>query len=82
LFRFAKTLSITGFPDGFLFFKIYLMQDRGINLSTEQAIWGMMVGGNLMRLFFWSIVGGLVGTGLMDIVGIFATEKLKIRWGG
>ncbi len=42
----------------------------------------MMVGGNLMRLFFWSIVGGLVGTGLMDIVGIFATEKLKIRWGG
>ena len=42
----------------------------------------MMVGGNLMRLFFWSIVGGLVGTGLMDIVGKFATEKLKIRWGG
>ena len=40
------------------------------------------LGGNLMRLFFWSIVGGLVGTGLMDIVGKFATEKLKIRWGG
>ncbi len=28
-----------------------------------------------MRLFFWSIVGGLVGTGLMDIVGTFATDK-------
>jgi len=35
-----------------------------------------------MRLFFWSIVGGLVGTGLMDIVGTIATDKLKIRWGG
>ena len=42
----------------------------------------MMVGENLMRLFFWSIVGGLVGTGLMDIVGIFATGELKNRWGG
>jgi hypothetical protein len=35
-----------------------------------------------MRLFFLSIVGGLVGTGLMDIVGTYATKKLKIRWGG
>ena len=35
-----------------------------------------------MRLFFWSIVGGLIGTGLMDIVAKFANEKLKIRWGG
>jgi hypothetical protein len=34
-----------------------------------------------MSLFFWSIVGGLIGTGLMDIVGTFATDKLKIRWG-
>ena len=38
--------------------------------------------GDLMGLLFWSIVGGLVGTGLMDIVGTFATAKLKIRWGG
>ena len=35
-----------------------------------------------MELFFWSVVGGLVGTGLMDIVGNLATAKLKIRWGG
>jgi hypothetical protein len=35
-----------------------------------------------MELFFWSVVGGLVGTGLMDIVESFATAKLKIRWGG
>ena len=35
-----------------------------------------------MELLFWSIVGGLVGTGLMDIVDTLATAKLKIRWGG
>ncbi len=35
-----------------------------------------------MWLFFWSIVGGLVGTVLMDISGILASDKLKIRWGG
>jgi hypothetical protein len=35
-----------------------------------------------MELFFWSAVGGLVGTGLMDIAGSFARAKLKIRWGG
>ena len=40
------------------------------------------LGGDPMRLFFWSIVGGLVGTSLMDIVGTYATKKLKIRWGG
>ena len=34
-----------------------------------------------MELLFWSIVGGLVGTGLMDIVDTLATAKLKIRWG-
>ena len=34
-----------------------------------------------MELLFWAIVGGLVGTGLMDIVGTLATAKLKIRWG-
>ncbi len=30
-----------------------------------------------MELLFWSIVDGLVGTGLMDITGSFA-ERLKI----
>jgi hypothetical protein len=35
-----------------------------------------------MELFFWSVVGGLVGTVLMDIVDTVATKKLKIRWGG
>jgi hypothetical protein len=35
-----------------------------------------------MGLLLWSVVGGLVGTVLMDIVDTFATEKLKIRWGG
>lgn len=35
-----------------------------------------------MELLLWTIVGGLVGTGLMDIVGTFATAKLKLRWGG
>ena len=39
------------------------------------------LGGNFMKFFFWSFVGGLVGTLLMDTVGSFA-EKLKIRWGG
>lgn len=37
--------------------------------------------GNLMALFFWAIVGGLIGTGLMDIAGNFA-ERLKITTGG
>jgi hypothetical protein len=39
-------------------------------------------GGKIMELFFWSIVGGLAGTGMMDIVETFASTKLKIRWGG
>jgi hypothetical protein len=34
-----------------------------------------------MGLLFWSIVGGLVGTGLMDITDSFA-ERLKITSGG
>lgn len=34
-----------------------------------------------MALFFWAIVGGLAGTGLMDIAGSFA-ERLKITTGG
>ncbi len=33
--------------------------------------------GNLMEFLFWSIVGGLVGTALMDITGGLA-EQLKI----
>jgi hypothetical protein len=34
-----------------------------------------------MGLFFWAVVGGLVGTGLMDIVGSF-TERLNITTRG
>jgi hypothetical protein len=41
----------------------------------------MMARGNIVELFFWSVVGGLVGTGLMDIVGSYVKAKLKIRWG-
>ena len=33
--------------------------------------------GNLMEFLFWSMVGGLVGTVLMDIAGSLA-EQLKI----
>ena len=35
------------------------------------------LGGNLMEFLLWSIIGGLVGTALMDIVGSLA-EQLKI----
>ncbi len=34
-----------------------------------------------MDLFFWAMLGGLVGTVMMDITGILAA-KLKIPWGG
>jgi hypothetical protein len=52
------------------------------NGKKKRIHWEMMAGRDLMGLFFWSVVGGLVGTGLMDIVGSLATAKLKIRWGG
>ena len=35
---FAKTLAKTGFPNGFLFFKFNLMQDRGINLNWQEEL--------------------------------------------
>ena len=34
-----------------------------------------------MELFFWALLGGLVGTVMMDVVGKIA-GKLKITWGG
>ncbi len=34
-----------------------------------------------MELFYWSMLGGLVGTVMMDIIGWIA-GKLKITWGG
>ena len=39
------------------------------------------LGRNLMELFFWALIGGLVGTALMDIIGWMA-GRLKITWGG
>ena len=35
----------------------------------------------LMDLFYWAMLGGLVGTVLMDTIGKLA-GKLKIPWGG
>ncbi len=34
-----------------------------------------------MELYFWAFLGGLIGTGLMDVAGSFA-ERLKIVSGG
>jgi hypothetical protein len=34
-----------------------------------------------MKLLFWSLIGGLVGTALMDITGIYS-EKVKFTSGG
>ena len=34
-----------------------------------------------MGMFFWAMMGGLVGTVLMDIIGWMA-GRLKITWGG
>ncbi len=34
-----------------------------------------------MDLFYWAMLGGLVGTVMMDITGVIA-GKLKIPWGG
>ena len=34
-----------------------------------------------MELFYWSMLGGLVGTVMMDLTGVLA-GKLKILWGG
>ncbi len=34
-----------------------------------------------MDLFYWAMLGGLVGTVMMDFTGIIA-GKLKIPWGG
>ncbi len=34
-----------------------------------------------MELFYWSLLGGLIGTAMMDIVDRIA-GKLKVRWGG
>ena len=36
---------------------------------------------NRMELFCWALLGGLVGTVMMDIVDGIA-GKLKITWGG
>ena len=37
--------------------------------------------GTFMDLFYWAMLGGLVGTVMMDITGRIA-GKLKIPWGG
>ncbi len=34
-----------------------------------------------MELFYYAVLGGLVGTVMMDIIDKIA-GKLKIRWGG
>lgn len=34
-----------------------------------------------MDIFYWALLGGLVGTVMMDIIDRFA-DKLKITWGG
>ncbi len=34
-----------------------------------------------MDLFYWAMLGGLVGTVMMDITGMIAGQ-LKIPWGG
>jgi len=34
-----------------------------------------------MELFCWAMLGGLVGTVMMDVAGSVA-GKLKLRWGG
>ncbi len=34
-----------------------------------------------MELFYWALLGGLVGTVMMDVVGWIA-GKLKSTWGG
>lgn len=36
---------------------------------------------NPVELFYWALLGGLVGTVMMDVVGWIA-GKLKIAWGG
>ena len=34
-----------------------------------------------MQVFYWSIVGGILGTVLMDLSGLIA-KGVKFRWGG
>ncbi len=34
-----------------------------------------------MELFYWAMLGGLVGTVMMDLTG-WAAGRLKIPWGG
>ena len=34
-----------------------------------------------MGVMWWSLLGGLVGTGLMDLSGVIA-KGVKFRWGG
>ncbi len=34
-----------------------------------------------MEIFFWALLGGLVGTVMMDVIDLIA-GKLKIIWGG
>jgi hypothetical protein len=34
-----------------------------------------------MELYFWALLGGLVGTVMMDIIDGIA-GKLKVTWGG
>jgi hypothetical protein len=39
-----------------------------------------ITGGKAMELYFSSFIGGLIGTGLMDLAG-FLLEKLKVTSG-
>ena len=41
----------------------------------------MSARGRPMELLYWALLGGLVGTVMMDVVGWIA-KKLKITWGG
>jgi hypothetical protein len=40
-----------------------------------------VVGGKTMEVFYWSIVGGIIGTVLVDLSGVIA-KSMKFRWGG
>ncbi len=44
-------------------------------------IWKLSDRRDPMELFYWALLGGLVGTVMMDVVG-WTVGKLKIPWGG
>jgi hypothetical protein len=48
---------------------------------NKEAFGKYWQGGNHMKLLFWSLIGGIAGTALMDIAGIYS-EKVKFTSGG